>query len=166
MDRREGRSATQRADNRSLRDIANSVRGIEHILRAAHQRPKATCFGISGPTGDYKTMLNLKLSETGTVIFTFQDTTQTPPVSYPLASFDTPTVDDPAKATLTVLTDGTKDGIAKIKVTPLPTASPGPFNVLCLGHGEADGSDDIPGTYPCTIIANDDNSVVGTSTKP
>ena len=125
-----------------------------------------SCFGISGPSGDYKTMLNLKNTESGTVIFTFQDNTQNPPVSYPLSSSDTPTVDDPSKATLTVLSDGTVDGIAKIKVTPVNGATPGPFNVLILGHGELDGSDEIPGSYPCAIIGPDDNSVVGTSTKP
>lgn len=111
-------------------------------------------------------MLNLKPGQTGTAIFTFQDNTQMPVVSYPLAKPAEFAVDDSTKATCTMVKDGTSDGVATATITPIAGAAPGPFNVTCLGHGEADGSDDIPGTLACAILAPDDNSVVASSTVP
>lgn len=111
-------------------------------------------------------MMNLKPGQTGTAIFTFQDNTQTPPVSYPLASSDTPTIDDPTKATLVVVKTGTTDGIVTATVTPVPGATPGPFTITCVGHGEADGSDDITGTLACALLGPDDNSVISSFTIP
>lgn len=111
-------------------------------------------------------MLNLKPGQTGTAIFTFQDNSQTPPVSYPLASAGVITIDDPTKAVFTLLKDGTQDGIVTATIVPVAGATPGPFNVLCLGHGAADGSDDINGTLACALLAAEDNSVIASSSVP
>lgn len=108
-------------------------------------------------------MLNLKAGQTGTVTFTFQDNTQTPPVSYPLAEPFAPTIDDPGKATLVVTKDGTEDGIATATVTPVAGATPGPFNITGTGYGDINHGAPIEANYACAILANDDNAVVITS---
>lgn len=115
----------------------------------------------AGPKG-YTNMLNLEPGESGTVIATYQDTNQTPPVTLPLATAASATVDNPS-ITLTQVKDGTTDGIATWTALAAVGSTPGPFTVTSAATGP---NGPIPGTYGGAIIQAGDNSVVMSSTVP